>query len=41
MNSRSLLLAKDMIFGKKKFDVKQLIMNEFKFDVKQLKMKKL
>ena len=41
MNSRSLLLAKDMIFGKKKFDVKQLKMNKFKLDVKQLKMNKL
>ena len=39
---RSLLPAKDMIFGKLKFDVKQLKMNKFIFNVvKQLKMKKL
>ena len=36
INSRSLLLAKDVIFGKQKFDGKQLKMNKFTFDVKQL-----
>ena len=29
MNSRSLLVAKDMIFGKQKFDVKQLENEQF------------
>ena len=38
INIRSLLLAKNMFFGKQKFDVKQLKLNKFIFDVKQLKM---
>ena len=35
---RSLLLAKNMFFGKQKFNVKQLKLNKFIFDVKQLNM---
>ena len=35
---RSLLLAKNVFFGKQKLDVKQLKKNKFIFDVKQLKM---
>ena len=38
IKSRSLLFAKDMIFGKQKFDV--LKINNFMFNVKQLKMNK-
>ena len=40
INSHSLQFAKEMIFGKQKFDVKQLKMNKFISDVKQLKMSK-
>ena len=35
---RSLLLAKNVFFGKQKLDVKQLKKNKFIFDVRQLKM---
>ena len=35
-NSRSLLVAKYMFFGKQKLDVKQLKMNKFTFNIKQL-----
>ena len=31
------MLAKNMFFGKQKFDIKQLKLNKFIFDVKQLK----
>ena len=41
INSRCLLLAKDMIFGKQTFDVKQLNINKFRSDVKQSTMNKL
>ena len=34
LSFRSLLLAKDMFFGKQKFDVKQLKMNKFTFNIK-------
>ena len=40
MNVRSLLLEKNMFFGKQKFNVKQLKLNKFIFDVKQLKINK-
>ena len=40
INSQFLLLEKDMLFGKPKFDVKQLKIKKFVFGVKQLKMKK-
>ena len=40
INSRFLLFAKDMFFGKQKFDVRQLKLNKFIFDVKRLKMNK-
>ena len=40
INSHFLLFAKDVFFGKQKFDVKQLKLNKFIFDVKQLKMNK-
>ena len=41
INSHSLLFAKDMIFGKQKFDFKRLDMNSIMCNVKQLKMNKL
>ena len=40
INSCSLLLVKDTIFGKQKFGIKQLKMNKFISDVKQLTMHK-
>ena len=40
INIRSLLLAKNMFFGKQKFDVKQLKLNRFIFEVKRLKIHK-
>ena len=40
INSHSLLFAKDIFFGKQKFDIKKLKLNKFIFDAKQLKRNK-